>query len=118
MDPVALEHRDSDGLRGKPVSAGVVRGNARVVQNLAELGTVQAGEILIAPVVDVGWTPYFPLIAGLVTEVGSAVSHGCVVAREFGLPAIVGVVGATDALVSGQLVELDANQGLITVLEE
>ncbi len=62
-----------------------------------QAAALEAGEILIAPITDVGWTPYFSLIAGLATDVGSAVSHGAVVAREYGLPAVVNLRVATSA---------------------
>jgi pyruvate,water dikinase len=101
------------GLVGKPVSRGVVTGRARIVQTLEEAASLQAGEILIAPITDVGWTPYFGLIAGLATDVGSAVSHGAVVAREYGLPAVVNLRMATSRFQTGDLVTLDGDRGTL-----
>lgn len=101
------------GLVGKPVSRGVVTGSARVVQTLEEAASLEAGEILIAPITDVGWTPYFGLIAGLATDVGSAVSHGAVVAREYGLPAVVNLRVATSQFQTGDLVTLDGDRGTL-----
>lgn len=103
-------------LRGRPVSKGVVEGIVRIAMNVADAAQLQPGEILVAPVTDVGWTPYFSLIAGLITEVGSAVSHGAVIAREYGLPCIVSAQGATSALKTGDRVRLDADTGIITQL--
>lgn len=100
-------------LRGKPVSAGVAMGRARVAHALEDGAALQPGEILIAPFADVGWTPYFNLIAGLATEVGSAFCHGAVVAREYGLPTIVNVRAATRRVKTGDYVLLDADQGLL-----
>lgn len=100
-------------LVGKPVSRGVVTGRARVVKTLREAVALQAGEILIAPITDVGWTPYFSLIAGLATDVGSAVSHGAVVAREYGLPAVVNLRNATTRFRTGDLVTLDGDRGML-----
>ena len=77
---------------------------------------VPTGEILIAPITDAGWTPYFSVIAGLVTDVGSAVSHGAVVAREYGLPCVVNASGATASFQSGDRVELDADRGVVRKL--
>ena len=75
------------------------------------------GDILVASVVDVGWTPCFSVIAGLATEVGSAVSHGAVVAREFGVPAVVGLRGITQQLETGAWVRLDATSGTLSRCE-
>jgi pyruvate,water dikinase len=105
---------DDDGaLVGKPVSRGVVTGRARVVETLEQAAAIEAGDILIAPVTDVGWTPYFSLIAGLATDVGSAVSHGAVVAREYGLPAVVNLRAATSRFRTGDLVTLDGDRGTL-----
>lgn len=104
-------------LAGRPVSRGVVEGFARVAITISEAAHLQPGEILIAPITDVGWTPYFSLIAGLATDVGSAVSHGAVVAREYGLPAIVNLRTATKVVKTGDRVRLDADAGVLTVLD-
>ncbi|MEM7135923.1 MAG: PEP/pyruvate-binding domain-containing protein [Myxococcota bacterium] len=116
-EPIAASNlADSEGsLTGRPVSRGVVRGKARVVRTLAEAAALEAGEILIAPITDVGWTPYFNLIAGLATDVGSAVSHGAVVAREFGLPAVVNLRAATTQFRTGDVVVLDGNEGTLSL---
>ena len=104
----------ADGVvRGAPVSRGRVIGTARIVRTLAEAADLQRGEILIAPITDVGWTPYFSLIAGLVTDIGSAVSHGAVVAREYGLPAVVNTRIATRVFHTGDRVVLDGESGVV-----
>ncbi len=100
-------------LRGKPVSRGRVTGRARVVKTLDQAHTIQPGEILITPVTDVGWSPYFSLVAGLATDVGSSVSHGAVVAREYGLPAVVDLRRATKVFKTGDLVVLDGDHGIL-----
>jgi pyruvate,water dikinase len=116
-EPVRLQPIEGEGgaLIGKPVSRGTVTGRARVVETLEEAAALEAGEILIAPITDVGWTPYFSLIAGLATDVGSAVSHGAVVAREYGLPAVVNLRVATSHFRTGDLVTLDGDQGTLTL---
>ena len=114
LEPIEGEH---GALVGKPVSRGTVTGRARVVEALEEAAALQAGEILIAPITDVGWTPYFSLIAGLATDVGSAVSHGAVVAREYGLPAVVNLRVATSRFQTGDLVTLDGDRGTLTLAE-
>jgi len=91
-------------LHGKPVSSGNAIGRARIVKTLDEAEHIKAGEILIAPITDIGWTPYFSLIAGLVTDIGSSLSHGAVVAREYGLPAIVKTDIGTQVFKTGELV--------------
>jgi pyruvate,water dikinase len=100
-------------LVGKPVSRGTVEGVARVVRDLAGAEALRPGEILIAPVTDVGWTPYFSLLAGLATDLGSALSHGAVVAREYGLPAVVNLRHATTTFRTGDRVRLDGDRGTL-----
>lgn len=102
-------------LTGTAVSRGRIVGTARVVHTPAEAEALERGEILIAPITDVGWTPYFSLISGLVTDIGSAVSHGAVVAREFRLPAVVNTRFATQLFKTGDRVVLDADQGHVRI---
>jgi len=104
-------------LMGSPVSPGVVEGRVRVVLSPATAG-LQQGEILVCPGTDPAWTPLFLTAGGLVTEVGGLMTHGAVVAREYGLPAVVGVHAATERLVTGQLIRLDGSSGRITLLED
>ena len=95
----------------------MVEGYARVATTIEEAAALQPGEILIAPITDIGWTPYFNVISGLATDVGSAVSHGAVIAREYGLPAIVNLRQATKQFKTGDKVRLDADKGVLTLLE-
>ena len=104
-------------LAGTAASAGVVEGTAHVVLDPATEVLV-AGEILVAPHTDPGWTPLFVHAAGLVTEVGGLITHGSVVAREYGIPAVVSVAGATTRIRSGQRIRVDGTRGLVEVLEE
>ncbi|CAC5406724.1 unnamed protein product [Mytilus coruscus] len=104
-------------LKGMPVCHGVITGVCRVVKSLPEADDIQAGDILIVLYTDIGWSPYFPLISGLVTEIGGLVSHGAVVAREFGLPCIVNVPNATNMFQSGDHVRLDGQAGTIERLD-
>ncbi|MFK7730852.1 MAG: PEP/pyruvate-binding domain-containing protein [Pseudomonadales bacterium] len=115
-DPiVTTEHGE---LIGRPVSRGVVEGRARVATTLAEAAKLRHGEILVSKITDIGWTPYFSLIAGLATDVGSAVSHGAVIAREYGLPAIVNLQVATKIVKTGDLIQLDADRGILKILDD
>lgn len=102
-------------LRGTPVSTGQLEGPVRVVKTLAEADQLVPGEILICPYTDVGWTPYFSLASGLVTEMGGLLSHGAVVAREYGLPCVVNVTGACSTLQTGDHILLDATAGVVTL---
>jgi len=104
-------------LRGTGVSAGVVEGPVRVVRDPAT-STVEPGEILVAPSCGPGWTPLFLNAAGLVAEVGGRISHGALVAREYGLPAVVSVAGATRTLRTGQRIRVDGIRGVVEVLDE
>ncbi|SHK55047.1 rifamycin-inactivating phosphotransferase [Desulforamulus aeronauticus] len=103
-------------LAGSPVSAGTVEGYARVILKLEE-AKLDKGDILVAPYTDPAWTPLFPLAAGLVTEVGGLMTHGAVVAREYGIPAVVGVDQATRKIQDGQKIRVDGSQGFIEILE-
>ncbi|TDN93244.1 PEP/pyruvate-binding domain-containing protein [Microbacterium sp. BK668] len=101
-------------LRGTPASAGVVTARARVI--LDPVGArLEPGEILVAPSTDPGWTPLFLTAGGLVMEMGGANSHGAVVAREYGIPAVVGVPGATEAIATGVEVTVDGASGVVDV---
>ncbi|MBS2040635.1 phosphoenolpyruvate synthase [bacterium] len=109
------DHLPAGALAGLTVSNGVVEGRARVVLTLAE-AELEEGDILVTSCTDPSWTPLFVSIRGLVTEVGGLMTHGAVIAREYGLPAIVGVAGATRLIRDGQKVRLNASQGYVEVL--
>jgi pyruvate,water dikinase len=103
-------------LIGLPVSAGSVEGRARVIRTMAE-ADVEPGDILVTTGTDPSWSPLFVAIAGLVTEVGGLMTHGAVIAREYGLPAVVGVEHATDLIRDGQRIRVDATEGTIELLD-
>lgn len=113
-----LAHHKGDVLTGTPVSPGVVTGRARVIFDPATDGPMQPGEILVAPVTDAGWTPLFALASGLVVDMGSALSHGSTVAREYGLPAVVNVRRGTRSIRTGDLITVNGSTGSVTILEE
>jgi len=115
---VAAQRRMArDGiLTGTPGSAGVVRGRVRVLRSLADADRVLAGEVLVAPTTSQPWMPLFATAAALVTETGGVLSHAAVVAREYRLPAVVGIAGATRALHDGQMVEVDGDRGLVRIV--
>ncbi|HEV8635330.1 MAG TPA: rifamycin-inactivating phosphotransferase [Chloroflexota bacterium] len=102
-------------LVGLPVSAGTVEGRARVVLDLAE-ADLEAGDILVTAYTDPSWTPLFVAIKGLVTEVGGLMTHGAVIAREYGLPAVVGVEHATRLIRDGQRIRVHGTDGYVEIL--
>ncbi|HOT75004.1 MAG TPA: PEP-utilizing enzyme [Candidatus Wallbacteria bacterium] len=102
--------------KGIAVSAGVVTGRARVVKSAEAAETVNGEEILVAPFTDPGWTPYFVNAAGLVTELGGPLSHGSIIAREYGIPAVVNVKNITGLVKTGQLIKVDGNKGTVTII--
>ncbi|MEN4099352.1 MAG: PEP-utilizing enzyme [Anaerolineaceae bacterium] len=108
---------DAASMHGSPVSPGSSEGYVRVVIDPRQ-ANLKPGEILVCPGTDPSWTPLFPLSAGLIMEVGGMMTHGAVVAREYGIPAIVGVDQATTRLHTGQYIRMDGSSGLIEVLEK
>ena len=105
-------------VTGTPACPGRVTGLARVITHISEADTIRPGEILVTMSTDIGWSPHFPVLAGVVTELGGLISHGAVVAREYGLPCLVGVTGATQTFSTGDLVSLDAVRGDISLVTE
>jgi phosphohistidine swiveling domain-containing protein len=105
---------DPDGtLRGTGASAGIVRGRACVVLGPEDFGRVLRGDIIVAPASNPGWVPLFSIAAGFVTDTGGVLSHAAVVAREFGLPAVVGTGDGTKRITDGRIVEIDGATGLV-----
>ncbi|MGH9187556.1 MAG: PEP-utilizing enzyme [Acidimicrobiales bacterium] len=102
-------------LHGIAAGPGMVRGAVRVLRD-ADFGELQAGEVLVARVTDVGWTPLFAYAGAVVTDVGALISHAAVVAREMGIPCVVGTGSAATRLRTGQLVEVDGTAGTVRVL--
>ncbi|KAG1714074.1 putative phosphoenolpyruvate synthase [Nymphon striatum] len=104
-------------VTGTPVCHGTIKATARVITDVANAVEIEPGDILITRATDIGWSPYFPILGGVVTELGGLVSHGAVVAREYGLPCIVGAKGATNAFKSGDKVLLNASKGIVQKIE-
>ncbi|MBL7162677.1 MAG: hypothetical protein ISS57_08730 [Anaerolineales bacterium] len=114
---VAAPDGDDNAIVGDPVSPGVVEGNVRVVLNPHET-QLKPGEILVCPGTDPAWTPLFLAAGGLIMEVGGMMTHGSVVAREYGIPAVVGVHQATTRLETGQRIRMNGSTGQIEVISE
>lgn len=109
------ENLPADALAGLPVSAGVIEGRARVILQMED-ANLEAGDILVTAFTDPSWTPLFVSIKGLVTEVGGLMTHGAVIAREYGLPAVVGVENATRLIRDGQRIRVNGTEGYVEFL--
>lgn len=103
----------SSRLQGTGTSPGVVTGRVRILRNIEDGEHLVPGEILVARATDPGWTPLFLKAGGVIMELGGMLSHGAVVAREYGLPAVVNIEGATRRLADGQLVTIDGQHGVV-----
>lgn len=109
------ENLPAQAIVGLPVSTGVIEGRARVILNMED-ADLEDGDILVTSFTDPGWTPLFVSIKGLVTEVGGLMTHGAVIAREYGLPAVVGVENATKLIKDGQRIRVNGTDGYIEIL--
>ncbi|QSO50489.1 phosphoenolpyruvate synthase [Alicyclobacillus curvatus] len=109
------ENFPAGAIVGLPVSSGVIEGRARVIRNMAD-ANLEDGDILVTTFTDPGWTPLFVSIKGLVTEVGGLMTHGAVIAREYGLPSVVGVENATALIKDGQRIRVNGTEGYIEIL--
>jgi len=105
-------------LSGTAVSPGVVTGTARVILHADDHAHVEAGEILVAPFTDPAWTPYFLPAAGVVMDLGGILSHGSIIAREYGIPAVANVGHASQIIKTGQMLRVDGDRGVVTILSE
>jgi phosphoenolpyruvate synthase/pyruvate phosphate dikinase len=111
------KHEDlpAGAIAGLPVSSGVIEGRARVILSMED-ADLEEGDILVTPFTDPSWTPLFVSIKGLVTEVGGLMTHGAVIAREYGLPAVVGVEHATQLIKDGQRIRVNGTDGYLEIL--
>ena len=107
---------DGESLDGIAVSPGLVEGTARVILDVEQLADVEDGEVLVAPFTQASWTPIFGRIAAAVTDAGGVMCHAAIVAREDGLPAVLGTGSATKRIATGDLVRVDADNGTVTIL--
>jgi pyruvate,water dikinase len=111
------ENLPAEAIVGLPVSSGVVEGRARVILNMED-ADLEDGDILVTSFTDPSWTPVFVSIKGLVTEVGGLMTHGAVIAREYGLPAVVGVENATKLIKDRQRIRVNGTDGYVEILCE
>jgi pyruvate,water dikinase len=108
--------KPNDTITGFPGAAGVVEGTARVLRTPEDAAQLRDGEILVTIVTNIGWTPVFPRVGAVVTDVGAPLSHAAIVARELGIPAVVGCGNATMLLHSGDRIRVDGSHGTVEVL--
>jgi pyruvate,water dikinase len=111
------EENDKE-LKGFAACSGVVEGTARVVKSVAEIGRIQQGDILVCQVTNPTWSPIFQKIGAAVSDIGGSMSHMAIVAREYGLPAVVGTGNATTKIKDGQRIRVDGGRGVVTILED
>jgi pyruvate,water dikinase len=109
------ENLPAGAMAGLPVSSGVIEGRARVILKMED-ADLEGGDILVTSFTDPSWTPLFVSIRGLVTEVGGLMTHGAVIAREYGLPAVVGVENATKLIKDGQRIRVDGTEGYVEII--
>ena len=115
-EPLREEETSPMHLKGTPASGGTIRGRARLVQTMQEAMSLRPGDILVTMATDPGWTPIFPLVSGIVLEIGGQLSHGAIIAREYGVPAVVNVPEAMHRIRDEQVIEVDGSTGIITLL--
>jgi rifampicin phosphotransferase len=101
--------------KGLPASQGILTGPVRVLNSITEIWRVRAGEILVVPRTDPGWTPIFSKIGGLITETGGVLSHGAVVSREYGVPAVTNISNACRIFQTGQIVTINGATGSVSM---
>jgi pyruvate,water dikinase len=106
----------SDEVRGFGASSGVVEGPARVLTDVNQIGEIRDGEILVCPVTAPSWAPVFGKIKAAVSDIGGSMSHAAIVAREYGLPAVVGTGDATKRITTGQWIRVDGDRGIVQVI--
>jgi len=104
-------------IRGFAASSGVVEGTARIVRSVEEISRLQDGDILVCQVTNPTWAPIFQKISGAVSDIGGSMSHAAIVAREYGLPAVVGTGTATSRIKDGQRIRVDGGRGIVTLLQ-
>lgn len=116
-DPPPNENVDNL-FKGIPASQGTITGKIRVITDIGKISEIKVGDILVVPKTDPGWTPIFSIIGGLITETGGILSHGAVVSREYGIPAVTNIVNASKMFSNGQMVTVDGNIGTVIIEKE
>ncbi len=115
---IPVGEQPANEIRGYAASAGVVEGVARVLRDISDFGSIGEDEILVCPITHPSWSPLFSKIKAAVSDIGGTMSHMAIVAREYGMPAVVGTGQATQRIVSGQRIRVDGDRGLVTLLDD
>lgn len=113
----APDLEESNDIKGYAASPGIVEGVAKVLRSINDFGEIQEGDILVCPITHPSWSPLFGKISAAVSDIGGTMSHMAIVAREYGMPAVVGTGSATKRIVSGQRLRVDGDRGIVTILE-
>ena len=113
IQDMSAEPVQEGDIRGFPGAAGKVRGKVAVIADVDHIGDIRDGDILVTTATNIGWTPAFPRVSAIVTDIGAPLSHAAIVAREFGIPAVVGCGNATMLLKTGEMVEVDGAAGVV-----
>ena len=113
MMPATMAEQGEDRLTGIGASAGRVTAAAQVLGGPQDFGQMRAGDVLVASITTPAWTPLFALASGVVTDIGGPLSHSSIVAREYGIPAVLGTGVATRRITSGQLITVDGDAGTV-----
>jgi pyruvate,water dikinase len=113
---LGADEGDPNALKGMAASAGVVEGRARVIMGPEQLGELQQGEILVAPVTAPSWGPVFGKISATVTDIGGMMSHAAIVCREYGLPAVTGTGKASTMIKTGMMLRVDGSNGTVDII--
>lgn len=113
IQDMSAEPVQEGDIRGFPGAAGKVRGKVVVIESVDHIGDIRDGDILVTTATNIGWTPAFPRVSAIVTDIGAPLSHAAIVAREFGIPAVVGCGNATMLLKTGEMVEVDGAAGVV-----
>ena len=108
---------NANELKGYAASPGVVEGVAKVLRSINDFGEIKEGDILVAPITHPSWSPLFSKISAAVSDIGGTMSHMAIVAREYGMPAVVGTGEATKRIQNGQRLRVDGDRGVVTILE-
>jgi rifampicin phosphotransferase len=112
------DHDAEQTITGFAGAGGVVEGVARVIHDPADGDQLRAGEVLVTSITNVGWTPLFPRASAVVTDIGAPLSHAAIVARELGIPAVVGTGTATMRIATGDRIRVDGSAGTVELLAE
>jgi pyruvate,water dikinase len=114
---LSADEEVTNEIKGFAASSGVVEGTARVVKSVQEIGRLQKDDVLVCQVTNPTWAPVFQKISAAVSDIGGSMSHAAIVAREYGLPAVVGTGTATARIRDGQRVRVDGGRGVVTLLD-